>query len=192
MTLMPELAAMALEKSNFHADFGDSILFSHQEIKSDSFRYIKIEKIESRSEYSEFILKHAVSHIKTSYILIIQWDGYIINPNSWDDRFLNYDYIGAKWGWHQDGNTVGNGGFSLRSKKLLEIMAGTQFQMISKLGEDELICRYYRNILESEFGIKFAFRLSQPAVVDSCESSFPLIFVSLLEAFLWILANRQW
>ena len=34
-------------------------------------------------------------YIKTSHVLIVQWDGYIINSKKWDSRFLNFDYIGA-------------------------------------------------------------------------------------------------
>ena len=33
--------------------------------------------------------------------------------------FSHCDYIGAQWFWHNDGMRVGNGGFSLRSRKLL-------------------------------------------------------------------------
>ena len=57
-------------------------------------------------------------------MLIIQHDGFILNHKAWDNEFLNYDYIGAPVYWM--GNKlieVGNGGFSLRSKKLLKIIA---------------------------------------------------------------------
>lgn len=80
-------------------------------------------------EYSYYILYHLHQHIQTDYVLLVQDHAFIINPNSWSEEFLKYDYIGAPWpyrdrayitpfGEHQ---RVGNGGFSLRSKRLLEV-----------------------------------------------------------------------
>ena len=51
--------------------------------------------------------------------------------------------------------SVGNGGFSIRSKKLLEIISKNDFPFISNMNEDVQICRYYRAKLEKEFFIKF-------------------------------------
>ena len=80
-------------------------------------------------EYNYYILYHLHQHIKTDYVILVQDHAFIINPNSWSEDFFEYDYIGAPWpyrdrafitpfGEHQ---RVGNGGFSLRSKKLLEV-----------------------------------------------------------------------
>ena len=80
-------------------------------------------------EYSYYILYYLHQHIQTDYVLLVQDHAFIINPNSWSEDFLKYDYIGAPWpyrdrayitpfGEHQ---RVGNGGFSLRSKRLLEV-----------------------------------------------------------------------
>ncbi len=63
-----------------------------------------------------------VDHIETPHVLLVQWDGYAINPGAWRSEFLDVDYIGAKWYWQTDGPRVGNGGFSLRSRKLLEAL----------------------------------------------------------------------
>ena len=49
---------------------------------------------------------------------------------------------------------VGNGGFSLRSKQLLELTSGPKFVYKEK-NEDELICHVNRDYLVSN-GIKFA------------------------------------
>src|ERR1700687_3454326 len=43
----------------------------------------------------------------------------LITPAAWREEFLGCDYIGAQWFWHDDAMRVGNGGFSLRSRKLL-------------------------------------------------------------------------
>ena len=80
--------------------------------------------INSIYEYNKFILTKLNDYIETPHCLIVQNDGFILNPHLWKDEFLEYDYIGAPWNingmrvWKRT-NRIGNGGFSLRSKKLL-------------------------------------------------------------------------
>jgi hypothetical protein len=52
--------------------------------------------------------------------------------------------------------TVGNGGFSLRTKKILDVMKTTHFPFLSNVNEDVQICRYYRKELEEVYDLKFA------------------------------------
>ncbi len=100
--------------------------------------------------------------------MVIQSDGYVINPDLWRDDFLNYDYIGAPFPLpnddfsYRDSNNnifrVGNGGFSLRSKKLIELPNKLKLEWKPFHGyynEDGFICGMYRNIYENH-GIKFA------------------------------------
>lgn len=83
----------------------------------------------------------------------MQWDGFVVRPEAWDPGFLDFDYIGAIWPQFDDGAVVGNGGFSLRSKRLLE---ACQSLDVSSHPEDVTICRTHRVLLEQEFGIRFA------------------------------------
>lgn len=130
-------------------------------IESDNPDVIKIDPINSIREYSEFMLKKMNDYIDTELVLIIQYDGFILNPEAWDDDFLNYDYIGAPLA--VDGKlTVGNGGFSMRSKKLLEFLQNDHNINIEsdpshKYGENEdwIISVMKREYLEN-LGIKFA------------------------------------
>jgi hypothetical protein len=91
--------------------------------------------------------------------LSIQWDGYVVNPDAWTNDFLQYDYIGAKWPWHKDGRNVGNGGFCLRSRKLMqslaELVSFGEIELPGKRPEDDYVCRQLRPKLES-LGIRFA------------------------------------
>jgi len=80
---------------------------------------IPITRLASRDEYSRFVLKSLLAHVTTPHVLLIQWDGYVVNPAAFEPAFLDCDYIGAKWFWFDDGMRVVNGGFSLRSRKLL-------------------------------------------------------------------------
>jgi len=137
----PELALKAMEKSKRHIQFGDDLFINHASINS-------------RQAYSKFILQELHKYVKTDFVLIVQWDGWVINANAWQLEFLNYDYIGAIWPWHPEGLRVGNGGFSLRSKRLLELTAQPKFVYKDK-NEDDLICHLNRDYLVSN-GIKFA------------------------------------
>jgi len=100
------------------------------------------------------MLEHLADHVRTEHCLVIQWDGFVINPRQWDERFLKCDYMGALWPQFSDGHEVGNGGFSLRSRKLLEACRSPGFTRSHP--EDVAIGRVNRAFLEREHGIVFA------------------------------------
>ena len=101
-------------------EFGEVKLLSHLDF--DHKDRIEIGKIHNTAEYSAFIFHDIHNYISTEFMIIFQWDGFILNSSSWDQDFLNYDYVGSPW---FDGK-VGNGGFSLRSKKLMELCSKIQ------------------------------------------------------------------
>lgn len=105
-----------------------------------------------REDYSRFCIMDLHTHFDTSHVLIIHADGWVVNPLAWTDDFLQYDYIGAPW-WYTDEMNVGNGGFSLRSKKLCTFLSKAEMTHIHP--EDHHICRTYRRSLEKA-GFKFA------------------------------------
>ena len=73
-------------------------------------------------------------------------------------RFMHYDYIGAAWNHYPVGDQrvfQGNGGFSLRSRRLMEVVA-TDPAIRRRHPEDRRICRDYRPHLEQAHGIRFA------------------------------------
>lgn len=112
------------------------------------------EPINSKESYSKFCIQELHKHITTEHMLICQHDGYVNNWQAWDNDWLQYDYIGAPWHYN-DGYAVGNGGFSLRSRRLMEIVA-TDPKIEITHPEDHHICRTYRAYLEKNYGIKFA------------------------------------
>jgi hypothetical protein len=135
-------------------DFAETIFITDRRTKITGIQTIEIPTIRSHQEYSRFLVKSLANHISTSHVLIVQWDGYIITPSAWADEFLEYDYIGATWEFHKDDFRVGNGGFSLRSKRLLEALQDPEISEYHP--EDEIICRRYRPFLEQRYGIRFA------------------------------------
>src|SRR6201981_3554208 len=82
--------------------------------------------------------------LRTDHFLLIQWDGHAVNGDAWTDEFLAYDYIGAPWPQHPEEYRVGNGGFSLRSKRLARCLAENPDRYPLWGPEEDLICRRYR------------------------------------------------
>lgn len=168
----------AFQKSMQKINFGDVKLISDQNPPGFVESGISIEKcdsITSIDSYSHYMIFDLHKHVHTSHCLVIQADGFVINPEQWDPLWLTYDYIGAPWEYVDHsyldpwGNhhRVGNGGFSLRSKKLLEVPLNAYVHFDVNWGnfykhmnandtaEDGCICVHNRHIYEV-LGCKFA------------------------------------
>jgi glycosyltransferase involved in cell wall biosynthesis len=132
-------------------------------------QYIRIPPIDFFG-YSRVIIEALNEYVQTSHCLIVQSDGFILDPTRWRQQFVEYDYIGAPWPEYitiggpgsrrqlrLDKNPVGNGGFSLRSKKLLEVTSRLQFDRLDfpQKSEDLLICHYLYDDMRAA-GIRFA------------------------------------
>jgi hypothetical protein len=154
--ICPGLAARALRESMAACEFGDAVLFTDAPIRGDGFRVERIGTLGSVDDYSRFVLKSLAGHVSTPYALVTQWDGYVTDAAAWTPEFLQVDYIGAPWHWYNDGMTVGNGGFSLRSRKLLEATAAEHFPFTPGMPEDHQISRQHRMVLAGELGMRFA------------------------------------
>lgn len=122
----------------------------------------------------EFLQTEILKHIDTSHFIMVQNDGYPINPSQWDYHFLDYDYVGAPVQWYKSPYLptlpfddfyeqgfweVGNGGFSIRSKALMSavhhfVKAKNDLNYYCAW-EDFLICKVFRRQLENK-GFKFA------------------------------------
>jgi len=138
-------------------------------IQSDNRYKIAINPINSVEEYSKFIIEKLDEYVDTQHVLLIQYDGFILNPNAWSEDFLSYDYIGSPWlvrknhinlGWPKEllgQYLVGGGGFTMRSKKLISLCSELSRQNFFKKyhPEDAILCVEHRKSLE-ERGIIFA------------------------------------
>jgi hypothetical protein len=138
------------------ADFAETLLFTDQmEMRDDErIRCVRIPRLNDSAAYSHLVLKELPDHINSDFVLIVQWDGFITHGDRWDPSFLDFDYIGAVWPHFDVGHRVGNGGFSLRSRRLLEATRDQRFKPHHP--EDVCICRSNRAWLEAEYDIRFA------------------------------------
>lgn len=126
---------------------------------------------EGRSGYSKWCLTDMWKYINTSHSLTIHADGYCVNHERWDDEWLEWDYIGSTWGY-KDNRNCGNGGFCLRSKKLLDILGQTDYSGLKTDFEDCLIGRYLRPWLEEKYDIQFApENICNDFAIEACGSN---------------------
>lgn len=158
-------AIYAINKSLDQIEPQATLFFTDIPLKVAKTETILISKITSKEEYSQFVLVDLYAQIqkyadrtnqKFTHVLIIQSDGFVLNGEVWDNIFMTYDYIGAPWQY--DGRNVGNGGFSLRSMKLMKAVGSILYiEDAPYLGpEDEIICRLLRGVLQTAHGVNFA------------------------------------
>ena len=178
-------AIRALKLSLAGCQFPRAVFLTDRHFDIPQIDTVIIDPIRSSQDYSRFVLKRLLSYIDTEYVLLIQWDGYVVNPDAWSEEFLLFDYIGARWpdtiaargpraGFNiriPPEHAVGNGGFSLRSRTLLEALQDPHIEL-KGYPEDMTICHSYRHYLEQDHGIvfapaaladRFSFELIEPA-----------------------------
>lgn len=152
-------------------DFGDAVLITHEKpfMLPKKIRYAHIDKIDEIDKFNYACVYELGKYIKTDYILLVHYDGFVIHPESWRDEFLDYDYIGSPWPLPPDddpvkyrdpdgkiirvGNSVG-----IRSKKLLDLPGQLNLPWESFYGwynEDGFLCCHHHKELEAA-GCKYA------------------------------------
>lgn len=148
----------ALEISLAQVDVAAALLLTDSPITPDhpGITVVPIAPVTSSRAYSDFILTQLVHYVETSHCLVIQWDGHVLDASRWHPDFLGYDYIGASWPQFDDSHDVGNGGFSLRSRRLMQLCRDPAFHPSHP--EDVAIGRVNRNWLERQ-GMRFAPRV---------------------------------
>lgn len=157
----------AIKYSCKELQFGSVKLITPEIMTDDFVSIIQCENL-NYEQYNHFIVYRLHEYIDTPFALIVQSDGYVVNPQSWKNEFLEYDYIGAVWPLPKDNfsyrdvlnniQRVGNGGFSLRSKKLLSLAKNLNLEWKEYFGfhhEDGFFSCHNRHVYEQN-GCKFA------------------------------------
>lgn len=160
-------AVDVMERCRAVADFGAVRLLTSRE--TDYPYRVEIPPLNSLTAYSVFMVKRAHEFVDTPHMLVVQWDGFIINAGSWDPSWLGYDYIGPIWQHDHVINpgSVGSGGFSLRTKAIMKRVSdltpawdgstedAERVQPLLGAYEDGIVAIAYRKDLEQE-GFRFA------------------------------------
>jgi hypothetical protein len=179
-----QLLLKAVKYSTKNIKFKNIKYFTCSNYELENSEKILIEKM-SWNECQKFTLTDLSKHIGTTHVLLIQNDGFVINSQFWNDEFLKYDYIGAAWNrgnlYHNtikwsivhkhltESNlkyNVGNGGFTLRSSKLMNRVSELYTSEYDTIPEDLVIAVCMRKQLEEE---GFVFAPTEVAFKFSCE-----------------------
>ena len=148
------------------------VLTTHDYEAIEGVEFIKLGNNDPIFDYRAWGFDELNKYIDTEFMLGFHPDGFILNPEAWTDEFYNYDYTGAWWNdssanwikeicgfWNMNFNRVGNGGFTLISKKLLNFLATDEYIIKeyynNKIPSDIFICSYMYDYLR-ESGFKFA------------------------------------
>ena len=164
-----EAAQLSIRISLHNIQFSEAKLLcpSAPKKKYPDIEYVEIPPLNNVDSYNKLIFQNLHKYFKTSHCLIVQADGFVVNAHLWKDEFLNFDYIGGPWPdkiqvnpdvlLDLKKNPVGNGGFSLRSRKLAQTTSKIKFNKLNfpMKAEDVVICYYlYQQMIDS--GIRFA------------------------------------
>jgi hypothetical protein len=178
----PERSVLAIRHSSTFLHFAESLLITNRDLSLPGIRTVNVGGLSSIREYNHFMVKELHRHVQTDFCLIVQPDGFVVNPWLWTDFYLHYDYIGAPWnmicslealmksGKATQSNVsiqVGNGGFSLRSRRFLEASAQLEYEN-PDLEEDCFLTVKNRELLEAE-GMRFApVELARQFSLETC------------------------
>ena len=158
----------SLEICSKEINFGVIKLISHERpnFLPEYIQFEQCSQIKDIDDFNYYMFLEMGKHVSTSHCLIVQDHAYILNPEKWNNAWLNYDYIGSPWRIVENSyisndytrSRVGNGGFSLRSKKLLDLPKKMGWNLREEQGwknEDGNICCYWKKEMLSK-GIKYA------------------------------------
>ncbi len=159
----------ALEYSCRNIEFGKVKIISNI-IPYNLPNYIihqPIHPITSIDQWNYSVIYELGNYVDTEFAILAHADGFVVNPDSWRDDFLDYDYIGAPWPLPKDNFSfrdisgkiirVGNS-VSLRSKRLIDLPAKIELEWKPFHGfynEDGFICVNYRHEYTKR-GLRFA------------------------------------
>jgi hypothetical protein len=146
----PQLAAFALDLSRRGCPWEKVVLFSHvcPEILPAGITWREIPRLTFEG-YQRFCLRELAAYVVTPHVLTIQTDGWLLRPELFNAKWLDFDYIGAPWreAYFTGRSRVGNSGCCLRSFRLLAATRelATESAMASRSGfrvllDDLLTC----------------------------------------------------
>ena len=131
-------------------DFHEIIFISPVNPEVEGVTHIQISG-STYEDYNKWCLHNLSDYVTTDFGLSFQDDGFPLNPEMWSDEYYNYDYVGAPLPLDTNimfnpDERIGGGGFTLRSKKLMEFTKTIPYP--DKYGkcnnEDTIIVMEYR------------------------------------------------
>jgi hypothetical protein len=164
---IPETIA-SLKRSYSQVEFPYVKLVTHSlpDNLPEEIIYEECPQLKNIDDYNYYAFIELGRHIQTKFALVVQHDSWILDVNCWTDEFLGYSFIGAPWPIAENSyianngtrSRVGNDGFSIKSKRLLDIPKENNFNLREEQGwknVDGQTCCYWKKEL-LELGINYA------------------------------------
>lgn len=166
MLKLPKVTLCAVGSEKYRDQQQKILDYSSAYIEFGAIKNI-IADIPNIDEWNRFIVYELGDYIDTEYAILVHPDGGIGNPFAWDNKWLEYDFIGSPFPLPTDDfsyrdvngviQRVGNS-VSLRSKKLLQLpkKIGMEWKPFHGFyNEDGFVSVNMRHVFE-EHGCKFA------------------------------------
>jgi len=166
MLELPQITLIALGSTNIEGMWR-ALEYSQRGINWGAVKLITEIQCNSIDEWNKAIIYDLRRYVDTDYCMLIHPDGFVVNPESWRDEFLQYDYIGAPWPMPTDHYSyrtpdgeivrVGNS-VSIRSRRMLNLPFELEFAWRPYFGnthEDGFLTCHNRRLLQ-HFGCRFA------------------------------------
>lgn len=148
------IARFAVERTLRELPVDECLLLSDEPFVPGA-RHVPIAPLKNIAQYNALTLDQLPAWTGCDTTLLIQWDGFALDGHRWRSDFADFDYIGAPW--PHMASAVGNGGFSLRSRRLLNAvqrLRKDEPQADIDTAEDLQICFKYRDALQAQ-GLRF-------------------------------------
>jgi len=166
MLELPQITLIALGTKNVEGMY-NALQQSQKGIKWGAVKLITEMQCNTIDEWNHAIIFDLRRFVDTDFCMLIHPDGFVVNPESWREEFLYYDYIGAPWPLPTDNYSyltpdgeivrVGNS-VSIRSRKILNLPYELEFAWRPYFGntnEDGFLTCHNRRLLQ-HFGCRFA------------------------------------
>lgn len=148
-----KIAKRVIDDAMSKINFGAILIYTDKPalIPVEGARYVTVPDFPDKKTAGQFYYQFAMREVVTDYALMLEWDAGVKDITNWRWEFLDYDYIGAPWKVQQREENkldVGNGGFTIMSKKLGHFLA--EHQRVFPVFTDWDVCRTQRPRLERE------------------------------------------
>lgn len=166
MLKLPDVTLIALSGIGYQSPGHINALeYSQRGIEFGAVKYIQLGSITSIDSWSKAAIYELPKYVETDFCLLVHENGFVVNPESWRDEWLRYDFIGSPFPPPLDDFSyrdesgeivrVGNS-VSLRGKRLMDLIATRYWRPYHGFyNEDGFITCHHRKWLESH-GCKFA------------------------------------
>jgi len=166
MLKLPDVTLIALGTTNVMGMIR-ALEYSQRDIQFGAAKLVTEIVCNSIDEWNKAIVFDLRKYVDTKFCLLVHPDGFVVNADSWNPDWLNYDYIGSPWPMPfdpfsyrtPDGEIVRVGNsVSLRSKEMLELPFQLEVAWHPYYGntnEDGFLTVHNRRLFQ-QFGARYA------------------------------------